>query len=274
MVNKKQDRTFHFLSQGFALCLKVKCRSALPLYQRKDLYLDELSEKLIETAVKETIQPIYQDTLSPALLEIGKIAQDAVKTIRLFTAPIQYGAYLQNRLEQHLEKSLQHIPKENLVTPHNSIQMPIFEQLKNYDKEEQYNEAVIVAMYQNLLSSAYNKDTSPLVHPRFTKIISDLSSDEAMLFNYTCKGQLYCSHFSSLVSHVKKVQNKEYIKMYFNNLQQLGLINILNYTDVNNFENSYDYNSDNSITIHEDKIYEVTEFGLLFHNIVNTQEKI
>jgi len=225
--------------------------------------LDELSEKLIEVAVKETIQPIYKDTLSPALNEIGKIGYDAVKTIRLFTAPIQYGAYLQTRLEKHLEKALKNISKEEMVKPHNAIQMPIFEELKNYDIEEQYNEKVISEMYQNLLSSAYDKNTSTLVHPRFVRIVADLSPDEAILFNYICHGKSSTSDFKYLGSLVEKVENKEYLKIYFNNLEQLGLIKIHNYNAIMYSEPEI------GIMVINDKIYEPTEFGLLFYNIVN-----
>jgi hypothetical protein len=234
--------------------------------------LDELSEKLIETAVKETIQPIYKDAISPTLQEIGSFTQDALKTIRLLTAPIQYCAHLQDRLVQHLEKSLKNIPKEKLVKPHDSIQIPILEQLKNYQNEEQYDEVIIAKMFQNLLSSAYNKDTSKLVHPRFSKIISDLSPDEALLFHHMAEKIIFCSDFDILKKSLKEIHNKTYISMYFNNLKQLGLIKIHNYTDKNSFTTSNKYTYHRGITVENDKIYEVTDFGLLFYDIINIKE--
>ena len=275
------------------------------LYRRKDLHLDECTEKLLETTVKETIQSIYQDTLSPALKEVGQIALDAVKTIKLVTAPIQYGAYLQTRLEQHLEKSLKDIPKEKLVNPHDSIQIPIFEQLKNYDKDEQNNEAIIAEMYQNLLSSAYNKDTSPLVHPRFSKIISDLSPDEGLLFQnigshknkYVFfigdlnERKLYIkannfksifrdeiipenkkinrndiyTNYNAIGINLDNLKTPEYSGMYIDNLQKLGLIR---------FEPS----SSKSFKISEKglerfsvdgQIYNLSDFGQLLFNLVS-----
>ena len=234
--------------------------------------MDELSEKLIETALKETIQPIYKDTISPVLQEIGSFTQDAVKTIRLLTAPIQYGAHLQDRLVRHLEKSLKNIPQEKLVKPHDSIQIPILEQLKNYQNEEHYDEVIIAKMFQNLLSSAYNKDTSKLVHPRFSKIISDLSPDEAFLFHYMAENKTWCSNFDILKKHLKEIHNKTYISMYFNNLEQLGLIKIYNYTDKNSSTTSNNYTPHRGIIVEYNKIYEVTDFGLLFYDIINIKE--
>lgn len=197
--------------------------------------MNEQDTKLMNTAIKKIAPAIYKDALSPAFKKLGKFGEDIVSTIRLVAFPIQYGALFQKRLEQHLQKILSKIPKDKLTFPHDAIQIPILEQLKNYDKNEMHNEAIIAEMYQNLLASSYHKNTSKLVHPRFVKIISELSTDEGLLFKTIGlnknKYVFYMGDLNERKLYIKQ-NNFKSIFQYDTTDKQINRNNIYTYYDI------------------------------------------
>lgn len=123
-------------------------------------------------------QPVYNDTLSPFAKQFGKVGEDLGKTIRLITAPLQWLAHQQDRIDKHFNKALKDIPKENLVTPPEQILIPTIEKLKYYNENDE-----VAKLYQNLLNNAFDKTKLKNVHPAFIDIINQLSIDEVIIID-------------------------------------------------------------------------------------------
>lgn len=124
----------------------------------------------------EVLKEAYKDALSPAFRQLGEFGAEVVKTARLALFPIQYTATLQDRLANHLKKSIEQIPEENRVQPIESLALPIVEQLKYHD-----DTSIAGTMFVNLLARAMDKERIGEAHPAFVQIISQLAPDEAIL---------------------------------------------------------------------------------------------
>lgn len=141
-----------------------------------------MEEDKIETIVDlvkvypKAIEKVYEDSAASALKEMGGLATDIVKAIRLVTAPIQYMGSLQDRLVIHLSKVANDVPKENQITPPASMLLPLLEKLKYQGEEE-----VLTNLYVELLKRACDKDRVTEAHPAFFNIIGQLSEDEALI---------------------------------------------------------------------------------------------
>ncbi|BCF95272.1 Abi-alpha family protein [Paraburkholderia largidicola] len=136
--------------------------------------MDDLD--LIKAIPTEVAKAAYDDTISPALKETGKIGQDLVKTLRLVLFPLQYAATLQDRLAGHLRKSIERVPEDRRIAPVESLALPIAEQLRFHD-----DKSVVGNMFVSLLSRAIDRERVGEAHPAFVQIISQLAPDEAAL---------------------------------------------------------------------------------------------
>lgn len=129
-----------------------------------------------EVAKQIPVKDAYQDIAQPAARQVGKIAEDMAKTLRLVFAPLQVTAALQERLESFLDKSIKRVPDENRIPPAPQLLGPILEGIR-YEPED----SPISDMFSQLLSSSMDKAQVHHAHPAFTQIIRHLSADEAIL---------------------------------------------------------------------------------------------
>lgn len=144
--------------------------------------MDELD--LIKAIPPEIAKAAYEDTVSPALKETGKIGEDLVKTVRLVLFPLQYAAALQDRLAKHLRKSIEGVPEERRIAPVESLALSIAEQLRFHDET-----SVVGNMFVSLLSRAMDRDRVGEAHPAFVQIVSQLAPDEAVLIQQIAAAQ-------------------------------------------------------------------------------------
>jgi hypothetical protein len=136
------------------------------------------SEIVKQIPVKE----IYNDLLHPALSEVGKGLQGAVK---LALSPITGLIWGYDKLSAYLDAAIpeyfaqRKINKENIKTPDVSIAVPTIEAMRYVsDKVELRN------MFVNLLGAAMNNETAEKVHPAYVDIIKQLSTKDAKCLNY------------------------------------------------------------------------------------------
>jgi len=132
--------------------------------------------ELIKAISPEVAKAAYDDAISPALKETGKIGQDLVKTLRLVFFPLQYTSVLQDRLAKHLCKSIDQVPEHRRISPVESLALPIAEQLKFHD-----DQSIVGDMFVSLLARAMDSERIGEAHPAFVQIIGQLAPDEAVL---------------------------------------------------------------------------------------------
>lgn len=130
----------------------------------------------VSKVIWELVKGSASDVIGPPAKQFGLILEDVVKCARLITFPLQCGAHLQDRLSGHIKKVMQQVPQEYAVSPPEEIMSPVFDKLRLFSPDSS-----VAEMYQNLLASAMDKRFSDKAHPAFIHIISQLSSDEALI---------------------------------------------------------------------------------------------
>lgn len=161
----------------------------------------------------ELLNKLYSDGVSSTVREVGGAATDLVKAARLITAPLQYMAHMQGRLEHYFREVEKSIPKDKQVTPPPTLLLPILEKLKF-----QCDSDLLTTLYVELLKRACDKDRVNEAHPAFINIIPQLSSDEAIfVYHLACKGRYSGKYF---LSEQKGSLNKLMNHLAANNLDQ------------------------------------------------------
>lgn len=144
---------------------------------------------IICEAIKVVGKEGYKDLLKPSVSQVGNVLLQIVKTASILTLPFVAGseAYeiLCSRLTQYIRKAASKVPTEKLVTPANSQLLQILDQLKFQDESD-----VISQMYTELLARSMDKDRRGEVHPAFIHLISQLCSDEVLLFEQLSKADV------------------------------------------------------------------------------------
>lgn len=125
------------------------------------------------------IDKVYEDTLSPAMKQIGKSLESVAKTSRFLLAPFEYLSKQHDRWERHLEKVAEKVEKENLIEGHPQIVIPTLEGLSLT-----YENTLLSELFINLLSNSIDKTKQEFAHPAFPNIIKQLSHDEAVILFY------------------------------------------------------------------------------------------
>lgn len=131
---------------------------------------------IAELLPKETIDKLYTDALSPAAKEFGKFGEDAAKTLRLLTAPIQFLGALQDRLEPMLKRIGKRVPDRRRVEAPPEVVGPAFERMRYIPDNSE-----LWTMYEEVLTRSVDSEEAHKVHPSFAYIISQLSADEARI---------------------------------------------------------------------------------------------
>lgn len=121
---------------------------------------------------------IYEDAGSPAIRELGGVAADLIKTMRLFTAPFQLAAVAQDRFKIWLDEARSRVPLEKQVEAPSNVSGPALRAMLFMEEKNPMAE-----MFVNLLSQAINKDAQQKVHPAFVNILEQICPDEALLLH-------------------------------------------------------------------------------------------
>ena len=144
--------------------------------------MDELD--LMKAVPTEVVKAAYDDAISPALKETGKVGEDLVKTLRLVLFPLQFAAVIQDRLAKHLRRAIDRVPEERRAAPVESMALPIAEQLKYHDDESAVGE-----MFVSLLARSMDSERVGEAHPAFVQIVGQLAPDEAVLIQQIAAAQ-------------------------------------------------------------------------------------
>lgn len=127
-------------------------------------------------AESKLVNKAYDDLLAEPAKEGGKALTDIVRALRLFAFPIQLFAAAQSRLAEFCERVRKRVPEERQIEASPSTAIPILLALRYMEDDNPLTE-----MYLSLLSKAIDKEGVGDVHPAFSKIIEQLSPDEAMI---------------------------------------------------------------------------------------------
>lgn len=140
--------------------------------QKRVTDLNDLGGQIAITVAKDA----YRDLVSSALRVVGKISEDAAKTVRLILFPLQVGAALQDRLAGFIDRAVRAVPEERRIAPATSLALQIGERLRLQEEGDPITE-----MYVRLLSRAFDRDRVGEAHPAFVHLIGQLAPDEAIL---------------------------------------------------------------------------------------------
>jgi len=136
----------------------------------------------------------YDDALSPGMKQVGKFVEDLGKSIRLVGLPLQVLAFIQDRVEDLLSRSVHGISDENLVAPAPQIVVPVIEAARLEPSGSPIDE-----MFEALLNKSMDASRVHLAHPSYPVIIPQLSPDEARLLRVLHLAKQVGSYPSTIV---------------------------------------------------------------------------
>jgi hypothetical protein len=244
----------------------------------------------------ELAKSIYSDGASGGLQEVGGLLTDLIKTARLFTAPIQVTAHLQDRLSNYFQQALKSVPESQQISPPPSLLLHLASKLKYQDEADS-----LTSLYIELLKRACDKDRVNEAHPAFINIIPQLSLDEVLILFYFSsagntgkyflalkKGALnkvmnhlplndieqpssskagFTMKSSAIISNLFQMQvlvEPKYTDLYLSHLKSLNLIELQKSPGIVNFR--IDQEDIESGRLHKKELirYKLTLFGELF----------
>lgn len=143
----------------------------------------EGASKLLDATGKavEAVPDLYEDSLKPTVQESGKVLSLIPRTINAALVPLRKWIankeYSLAETEKLLEKKLEHVGEDKIVTPEAYVAVPAIQAISySMDNDELRN------LYANLLAKSMNVDTKNLVHPSFVEIIKQMSPIDAIVF--------------------------------------------------------------------------------------------
>lgn len=125
----------------------------------------------------EVQNKIYNDGLAKPVKEAGDIAENVMKSVHLVLAPFQLMALAQDRIVKWMEKIRAEVPEKRQVQAAPEIAGPILRDLVFIADENKLKD-----LYLNLLKAAVDSEKRDLVHPRFALTLSNMSWEDAILF--------------------------------------------------------------------------------------------
>ena len=150
-----------------------------PLKESESIMTDnEISDlagigKMIDSEIaKET----YKDGVSPAMKELGELTQDTVKTLRLFTAPVQLLAAYQDRFKGFCDRVRTKVPEEYQQSATANIAKPVMEAFAFTE-----DDSPLMPMFEELMSKAIDSREASKLNPIFPELIKNLTPIQAKL---------------------------------------------------------------------------------------------
>ena len=126
----------------------------------------------------EVVKRAYDDALSPVMIQLGGLSEDTLKSIRLFTAPLQLLAAYQDRFKAFCERVRDKVPEAVQQDAPPEIARPVMEAFASTS-----DNGPLMKMYEELMAKAIDKRESGKLSPEFPGIIKGLSPFEALLLN-------------------------------------------------------------------------------------------
>lgn len=124
----------------------------------------------------EVAKRVYGDALSPAIKEIGGLAEDTLKAFRLFTAPLQLIAAYQDRFRHFCDRVRAKVPEPEQCDAPPEIARPVMEAFASTS-----DDSPLMQMFEELMVKAIDKRENKKLSPEFPAIIKSLSPLQALL---------------------------------------------------------------------------------------------
>lgn len=227
----------------------------------KSFNLFKLDSKLAEK--------IYDDVFSNWFQKAGKALWDVIGLVTNITLPIamlnNYTNFILQKNIQKYEEKLNKIKEEDRIKVLPEIWVPILDKLTYYDNE------ILSSLFLELLKKSSSKNEVSKVHPKYIKIIENLSEDEALILNYFNNKKITALPYINIIiksdkdrsfysgkkylcelDDFKEIKNKENIVNYIENLISLWIFQVPNWTYIAD-EKLYDSLKLNDYCIKEKK---------------------
>jgi len=223
-------------------------------------------EEIVALIGKDTVLQIYKDSLSNPLSEVSSILTDLIKTVRLFTAPLQVIATLQERLQKYLKQISDRVPPDKIISPDTAYSGQIIQKLTFIDDNHYLKD-----YYLNLLEKSINADHLNIAHPAFPSIIQQLSPDEIKLLEFMKENDIESTYAFDIVDD-GKYENEELLEtnckpdlLYFPEHRRMYLdhLQILNLTRIKKIHRNNRAHEGYQSHTRKNKV-ELSDFGLLF----------
>jgi len=124
----------------------------------------------------EVAQKTYAEALSPAMRQVGGLTEDALKTFRLFTAPLKLLAAYHDRFAAFCDRVRAKVPEEQQCDAPPEIARPVMQAFASTS-----DDSPLMKMFEELMAKAIDKRESQTLSPTFPAIIQSLSPMEALL---------------------------------------------------------------------------------------------
>jgi len=126
----------------------------------------------------QVVQWTYKDGLSPAVKQVGALTTDTLKSLRLFTAPLQLLAAYQDRFEKFCDRVRERVPEAEQCDAAPEIARPVMEAFASTS-----DDSPMMSMFEELMARAIDKRKAKKLSPRFPEIVKSLSPLQALLLS-------------------------------------------------------------------------------------------
>jgi len=154
----------------------------------------------------EVAKRSYDDALSPAMQEVGGLSKDALKTFRLFTAPLQLAAAYQDRFAAFCDRVRAKVPPEKQQEAPPEIAAPVMRAFATTS-----DDSPLMSMFEELMAKAIDVTTADKLSPEFPDLIKQLSPLQAKLIESLAQHE----HFTDMLWHAKNRLIHNYVKVNF-----------------------------------------------------------
>ncbi|MPZ35768.1 MAG: DUF4393 domain-containing protein [Rhodospirillales bacterium] len=133
-------------------------------------------------AVEEILIPFYRETIQPSAPEIGKIVATTTRTINAALVPAKGFAWTMEQLvaffDSRVEPKRVLIPPKFRIPPKANVIAPAIDKVRFTEDSVDLQE-----MFAKLIASSTDKRVASRALPAFSRILSELTPDEAKILN-------------------------------------------------------------------------------------------
>lgn len=120
----------------------------------------------------------YEDGVSSSVKQVGALTTDTLKTLRLFTAPLQLLAAYQDRFEKFCDRVRDRVPESEQCEAPAEIARPVMEAFASTS-----DDSPMMSMFEELMANAIDKREAKKLSPQFPEIVKSLSPLQALLIS-------------------------------------------------------------------------------------------
>jgi hypothetical protein len=154
----------------------------------------------------EIAKKSYDDALSPAMREVGGLTKDALKTFRLFTAPLQLAAAYQDRFAAFCDRVRAKVAPEKQREAPPEIAAPVKRAFATTS-----DDSPLMSMFEELMAKAIDVRTADKLSPAFPDVIKALSPLQAKLI----KDLVRREQFTDTLWEMDKQLIHQFVKVNF-----------------------------------------------------------